>query len=81
MYTDSNIRFLVTDPQRNEETCVGNGVSPDVYTSFLEEAANSLPIGETERVPCVRLDLFNYEWETIGKILLKGYIDSGYLPV
>ena len=29
----------------------------------------------------MRLDLFKYEWETIGKLLLKGYIDTGYFPV
>ena len=47
----------------------------------MKEAANSLLIGETERVSYVRLDLFKYEWETIGKLLLKGYIDTGYFPV
>ena len=29
----------------------------------------------------MRLDLFKYEWEAIGKILLKGYIDAGYFLV
>ena len=29
----------------------------------------------------MRHDLFKYEWEAIGKILLKGYIDAGYFPV
>ena len=81
MCTDSNIRFLIIDPQGNEGTGAGNGVSPDFYNSFLKEAANSLLIGETERVPYVRLDLFKYEWEAIEKILLKGYIDTGYFPV
>ena len=60
---------------------VGNGVSRDVCTSFWKEAANSLLIGETERVPYVRHDLFKYEWETIGKMLLKGYIDTGDFSV
>ena len=60
---------------------VGNGVSRDVYTSLWKEAANSLLIGETERVPYLRHDLFKYEWEAIGKILLKGYIDTGYFLV
>ena len=51
--TDSDIRFLIIDPQGNEEMGVGNGVSPDVYTSF----------------PYVRYDIFKYEWEAIVKIL------------
>ena len=29
----------------------------------------------------MRLDLFKYEWEIIGKILLKDYIDTGYFLV
>ena len=29
--TDSDIRFLIIDPQGNEEMGVGNGVSRDVY--------------------------------------------------
>ena len=60
---------------------VGNVVSRDIYISFWKEAANSLFIRETERVPYVRHDLFKYEWEAIGKILLKGYIDTEYFPV
>ena len=42
---------------------------------------NSLLIEETERVPNVRHDLFKYEWEAIGKTLLKGYIGTGYFPI
>ena len=79
MCTDSDSRFLVIDPQGNEEMGVGNGVSRDVYTIFWKEVANSLLIGETERVPYVRYDLFKYEWEVTGKILLKGCIDTGIL--
>ena len=81
MYTDSNIRFLIIDPQGNEEVGVGNGVSRNVYTSFWKEAANSLLIRETECVPYVRHDLFNYEWGTEGNILLKSYIDRGHFLV
>ena len=81
MCTDSNIRFLIIDLPGNEKTGVVNGASPDVYTSFLKESATSLLIGETERVPYVRLDLFKYEWEIIGKILLKDYTDTGYFLV
>ena len=81
MSTDSNIRFLIIDPQGNEEMGVGNEVLRDVYTSFWKEAANSLLVREIERVPYVQHDLFKYEWEATGKILLKGYIDTGYFPV
>ena len=48
---------------------------------FLEWTANSLLIGETERVPYVWHNLFKDEWAAIGKILLKDYIDTGYFSV
>ena len=59
----------------------GNGALREVYTSFWKEVANSLLIGETERVPYVRHDLFKYELEAIGKILLKAYIGTWYFLV
>lgn len=45
---------------------------------FLE---GKLLNGETELVPYVQQDLSKYEWEAIGKILLKDYIDTGYFLV
>ena len=59
----------------------GNGALREVYTSFWKEVANSLLIGETERVPYVRHDLFKYELEAIGKILFKAYIGTWYFLV
>ena len=61
MSIDLDIRFLTIDPQGNEEMSVRNGVSRNVYTSFWKEVANSLLIGEIDRVPYVRHDLFKYE--------------------
>ena len=43
--------------------------------------ANVLLIEETERVRYVRHDFVKYELEAIVKILLKGYVDTGYFPV
>ena len=64
-------QVLIIDLQGNEKIGVGNGVPRDVYTSFWKEVANSLLIGETERVPYMRHDLFKYGWETIGKLTLR----------
>ena len=61
MSIDLDIRFLTIDPQGNEEMSVRNGVSRNVYNSFWKEVANSLLIGEIDRVPYVRHDLFKYE--------------------
>ena len=59
----------------------GSGVSRDVYTTFWQELADSYFIGEDQRVPFVRHDMFEKEWENIGKIIVKGYIDTGFFPV
>ena len=34
-----------------------------------------------ERVLFVRHDLYTSEWEAIGMILMKGYLDFGYFPI
>ena len=52
-----------------------------MYSSFWNDAANSLLIGENERVPFVRHDLFITEWEVIGKIIVKGFLDTKFFPV
>ena len=52
----------------------------DVYSSFWIESTDSYFIGEKERVPFVRHDLFKNEWKAISDILMKGYYDVGYFP-
>ena len=58
----------------------GSGVSRDVYSSFWQDVSDAFFVGEKERVPYVRHDLYVKEWEAIGKIILKGYIDTEYFP-
>ncbi|XP_057290873.1 uncharacterized protein LOC130613563 [Hydractinia symbiolongicarpus] len=52
----------------------------DVYTAFWQEVSNSFFIGEAERVPFVRHNMYLAEWLAIGMILAKGFIDVGYFP-
>ena len=59
----------------------GSGVTRDVYSSFWNEAYESLFIGRDDRVPLVRHDFFINEWNAIGKIIYKGYVDSSYFPM
>lgn len=42
--------------------------------------SNSFLIGEEERVPFVRHDMYKNEWEIIGKIIVRGLLDIGYFP-
>ena len=40
----------------------------------------SLLISESGRVPYVRHGMFSSEWEAVGRILVKGFIDTHYFP-
>ena len=64
-----------------KEEGTGNGVARDIYSSFWIDATDSYFIGEKERVPFVRHDLFKNEWKAISDILMKGYYDVGYFSV
>ena len=77
---DDQINFVYVDTRGNEEIAQGSGVTRDVYTTFWEELADSYLIGEQQRVPFVRHDMFENEWESIGKIIVKSYLDVGYFP-
>ena len=68
------IEYVFIDARGKEEVGRGDGVARDIYSSFWIDVSNSLFIGEKERVPFVRHDLYKREWEAIGKILAKGFI-------
>ena len=42
---------------------------------------DGLCIGERERVPFVRHDLYINEWNSVAKILVKGFIDTKCFPL
>ena len=64
-----------------KEEGTGNGVARDIYSSFWIDATGSYFIGEKERVPFVKHDLFKNEWKAISDILKKDYYDMKYFPV
>ena len=73
--------FHVIDIRWVKEEGTGNGVARDIYFSFWINATDPYFIGEKERVPFERHDLFKNEWKAISDILMKGYYDVGYIPV
>ena len=75
------IIYTIIDPQGNIESGVGSGVSSDVYSLFWAEVSDSHLIGTDQQVPFVRHDLYIPEWETLGRILIKRYLDFGYFPI
>jgi hypothetical protein len=57
------------------------GVSRDAYQSFWDTFLEFSAKGENERVPLLRPDYDDRVWHSIGRILLKGYLDLGYWPL
>ena len=64
------IRFIIINARGEKEPGVGAGVERD-----------GLCVGERERVPFVRHDLYINEWNSIAKILVKGFMDTKYFPL
>ena len=74
------IEYVFIDARGKEEVRRGDGVVRDIYLSFWIDVSSSLFTGEKERVPFVPHGLYKKEWEAIGKILAKGFNDTGYFP-
>ena len=75
------IIYTIIDPQGNVESGVGSGASRDVYSLFWAEVSDRYLIETDQRVPFVQHELYIPEWEAIGRILIKGYLDFGYFPI
>ena len=77
----SRVNFLIRNSKGEIEKGVGNGANREVYSLFWNEVATCCLIGEKERVPFIRHDLYKREWEAVGKILVQGYKDTSYFPL
>ena len=75
-----SIVFEIIDDRGKPEKGAGNGVARDVFSLFWKAFGNSMTIGARERVPYVRHDHFISEWQSIGRILVKGYKMVSYFP-
>lgn len=64
----------------NEKAIDDAGVSREVYTAFWEQFIEQCE-GETERVPRLRPDFSEAEWQAVGRIWVKGLVDHGVMPV
>jgi hypothetical protein len=73
----SSIKYQFID----EKGADAQGVSREVYSSFWEEFFKTSSVGENERVPAIFPENRREEWESIGRILLKGYVDTGVYPI
>ncbi|KAF4108752.1 hypothetical protein G5714_009825 [Onychostoma macrolepis] len=64
----------------NEKAVDDAGVSREVYTAFWDQFLEQCE-GEDKRVPRLRPDFSEAQWEAVGRIWVKGLLDFGVLPV
>ena len=72
-----NIQFSFMDEVGYDAT----GVSREAYTIFWENFMASSADGETYRIPALNPDFALEEWQSIGRILAKGYKDHNVFPL
>lgn len=75
--TNKTLQFIFV----NEKGHDSQGLSRDVYAAFWDTFCLKYTDGEDFRIPVLSNELGDTEWEAVGRILLKGYIDLKYFPV
>ena len=70
------IRYQFVD----EKGADARGLSREPYSAFWKEFFLTSSFGENERVPAIFPDFGESEWEAVGRILFKGYLDTGVYP-
>ncbi|XP_054593746.1 uncharacterized protein [Nothobranchius furzeri] len=81
IFTDSSIMNVTLKMDFVNEKAVDDaGVSKEVYTAFWEQVLEQCE-GEMERVPRLRPDFSEAEWQAVGRIWVKGFLDHGVMPV
>lgn len=76
VFMDSNIINLTLKMDFvNEKAIDDAGVSREVYIAFWEQFLEQCE-GETERVPRLRPDFCEAEWQAVGRIWTKGLLVS-----
>ncbi|XP_041841968.1 uncharacterized protein LOC121640323 [Melanotaenia boesemani] len=65
---------------KNEKAVDSDGVSREVYSAFWEHFLEQCE-GEDERVPRLRPDFTEQQWQAVGRVWLKGYLDHNIIPI
>ena len=81
-FIDPNILYSpVTFAFVNERGVDEQGVSRDAYSCFWDQFLSSCAKGEAEQIPTIMPQWQRTEWEAVGRILSKGFIDHGVFPL
>lgn len=57
------------------------GVTRDAICEFWSSFYEECTLGNTFKVPCLRHDFGELEWQSVAKIIVFGYTRAGYFPV
>lgn len=68
-------------PNGSFEKGVGAGVFRDCLSEFWTEFYDRYTMGANVKVPYLRHKYESHEWQTIGQILVKGWLTEGYFPI
>ena len=77
----ATVKIVMINGQEKEESGVDNGgVFRDALSAFWKELYDSSTVGEEERVPCLRHYFKQDEWEAVGRIIVKEFVQLRYFP-
>lgn len=80
--TNAIISFEMVMPNGNVEIAEDNGgVTRDTLSEFWNTFYDQCTLGTMAKVPCLRHDFGEKEWNAVGKILLFGWQTQKYFPV
>lgn len=80
--TNAIISFEVVMPNGNVEIAEDNGgVTRDTLSEFWNTFYDQCTLGTMAKVPCLRHDFGEKEWNAVGKTLLFGWQAQKYFPI
>ncbi|XP_078323566.1 uncharacterized protein LOC111103751 [Crassostrea virginica] len=74
---DTNIAFSFIGEAGSDQ----RGVSREVYSAFWTDFLTGEADGEESRVPAINTKWQEEEWNSVGRILLKGFTDHAVFPL
>lgn len=72
---------IMINSKGEEEQGRGTGVLREIFSLFWSEFVDSAMIGEEERVSFIRHDYNRDKWQSVARILVKGFTESSYFPL
>ena len=78
---NENIQVSMLLPNGKKEKGEGTGVLVDCITEFWEGFYDQCTVGTLEKVPCLRHDYREKEWQAVGRVLLYGWRRFQFLPI